>query len=325
LLEDKVVDYVPEGVSISHKESTVMDDLVLSIIIVSYNTRDLVKGCIESIFDCATRELGKEVIVVDNGSIDGTTDMLRAYFPQATVIENGKNAGLSAAWNVGVQNSQGKYLLFLNSDIVIQDRGALRQMIEYLESNPHVGLVAPKLFFDKKKEKMQWSCNECLTPSTMIFGHTVLKYLFPNSRIFRNYIMADWDRNSVRSVKVVAGAAFMIKREIFDEIGQFDERYFLYFEEYDLSKRMSGKWELHYLPYVHMIHLHAQTTRRSNRWKVTKEATRSCFLYFKKYYGLPVAAIMTAVAVLNIPLKFLLLRFSKTINRPPKRGVALRG
>lgn len=236
-----------------------MKEKILSIIIVKYTCGEYLNRCLESI--------GKnprwETIVVDNDR---------------------NNVGYAAGCNLGAKKAQGKYLLFLNPDTEVL-KGALEKMIDYLESNKDVGILGPKLFNNKKMD-LQTTSTGVLNPLSAILVFSFLNKIFPKNLISRKYFLTDWDRNSIREVGAVSGAALMIRKDVFQKIGGFDDKFFMYFEEHDLCLRVRKTgMKIFYYPDARIIHYGGKSSQLlSNRNK--KYLLKSRFCFFKKHYGL---------------------------------------
>lgn len=277
----------------------------VSIVIVQYETPELTKRCVESVLgtrgDC---NYTFEILVVDNGSRTDEVASLTRRLP-VTVIRLEQGRGLSRAWNIGVRHSRGRYILFLNSDVLLYDN-AIAEMVDYLEDCPNAGVAGPKLFVDKQRQELQVTCNGLLTLETALWKYTVLEELFPESKVLREFRMSSWGRDTTREVDTVCGAAFMVRREIFDDVA-FDEGYHFFLEEHDFARQiqLSG-WETHYLADVSVIHLHGATMNRTSPVKKRLWGFHSLSRYLAKYYGWFPASVLLVVALLNLPLKRLL-------------------
>ncbi|MER3457620.1 MAG: glycosyltransferase family 2 protein, partial [Chloroflexota bacterium] len=228
------------------------ETVTLSIIIVNWNTRDLLAACLESIErslssdDGAGMKLQAEIIVVDNGSTDGTVEMLRRDYPDVRLIENRHNVGFARANNQGLAASRGRYLLLLNTDAFLRGP-ALARLVRFMEEHPEAGVVGPRLYFGDGT--LQHSCYAFPTLATEFYGAVGLDRLFPRSRLFGRYRLGYWDMRDVREVDVVMGACLMARREVFEQIGGLDERFFMYSEEVDWCYRArQAGWRIYYVP-----------------------------------------------------------------------------
>lgn len=222
----------------------------VSIIIVSYNTRKLLQDCLESVFN-STKRINFETIVVDNNSTDGMPDMIRQMYPDVKLLCNKENTGFSFANNQGYKCSTGEYLLFLNSDTLILNN-AVEKMILYLRENPQVGILGPKILNSHNQPTRSYM--RFMDGKKLFLGSKYLKY-FIDVEKYRIHFQK-YDYGSVQKVPWVSGAALMIRRKVFEEVGLFDEGYFLYFEDMDLCLQVHEHgYELVYFPFAEIIHL----------------------------------------------------------------------
>lgn len=225
----------------------------LLIALVNYNTTDLLLTCLTSLVN-QNIPVEYQIVVVDNHSSDGGVERLQQQFPQITVIANPDNRGYAKAVNQALQQVQSEYILLLNPDIEVIP-GAIETMLNFLDSQEDVGIVAGKLL--NPDGSLQYSCRTFYTLPTILWRRTVLGKLFPNSRILIRHLMSDWDHNSVRDVDWVLGACMLIRRSALQAVGGMDERFFLYFEDVDWCYRMhKGGWRVCYLPDARMVHHH---------------------------------------------------------------------
>jgi len=259
----------------------------LSIIIVGLNTKKWVISCLKSIF-ANKPEFSFEVIYVDNGSTDGSVEEIKRF--PVKIIENKKNLGFTKANNIGISKSSGEILFFLNPDTKILGN-TLSKMVRFLEKNPEIGVLGPRLYNSEKKD-LQISYGGKLTPTVALFSLTFLKKLFPKNIFFKKYFLTLPEKKIPTEVEVVSGAALMIKKDIFEKIGGFDERFFAYFEENDLCLRVKkiGK-KVVYFPMGEIIHYGGKATKNIPELS-RKIFVQSRFKFFKKHYG-ALPALMT--------------------------------
>jgi len=228
----------------------------LSVIIANYNTRELLKKCLNSIYQ-NQHGMRVQVIVVDNASTDGSVAMVRETFPQAVLIENPKNLGFARAVNQGLRCADGNYLLLLNSDTEIAD-AALARSAEFLNSHPDAGIVGCKLL--NPDGSVQPSCESFLSLRGIFFETFFLETLFPRSRLFGRMHLTYLGYDSVEKVDYVKGAFLMTRRQVLDDIGTLDEDFFFYAEEMDWCYRArQKKWEVYFTPEAEVIHYGGQS------------------------------------------------------------------
>ena len=229
----------------------------VSIVIVSYNTRDLLLACVESAY--ASKGVPEpQVIVTDNASSDGSAQAVCEAFPQCTVIENGENLGFSKANNVGIARATGDYVLLLNPDTVVQP-DVLAEMTEYMEKNPDVGMASCKLVTGDGS--LDLACRRSFPSLWDGFCRASgLSALFPRSRLFARYNLTFLDENKTYEVDCVNGAFMFVRREAMNEVGLLDEDYFIYSEDVDWCYRFRRKgWKVVYHPATTTIHLKGQS------------------------------------------------------------------
>lgn len=226
-------------------------DPVLSIIIVSWNTQDLLRKCLSSILDIiGTPQF--EVIVVDNGSSDGSAAMVSAEFPQVILVTNDENLGFAKATNQGGKISRGQYFLLLNSDTEASPL-SINTCIEYMNSHSDVAIVGCRLEYPSGEA--QNSCFRFPSIRGIIFESIGLSKLFPQSALFNcnRYGEAQW--SETREVDCVMGSFMMLRSSALETAEVFDDGYFMYAEEVDLCWRMTkGNWKVLYFPKVSIIH-----------------------------------------------------------------------
>jgi len=256
-----------------------MTEPELSIIIVSWNVKDLLKKCLESIF-ASQGNFNSEVIVVDNASTDRTAEMVRVKFPQVKFLANEKNIGYAAANNLGFAQSSGKYILFLNPDTVILDN-TLEKMLEFVKGNDKIAIAGCKHLNPDKT--LQPSIRRFPTVTAIVLILLKIAKIFPDLPALRHYFARDFDYNRLQIVDQVAGSFFFTKREILQKIGPFDEQFFTWFEEVDLCRRAKAAgWQVWYNPTAEIIHVGGQSFKQQLVLKNQKIFFQSAWRYFRK-------------------------------------------
>ncbi len=263
----------------------------LSISIVSYNTRDLLRECIASV--CReTPSLSFEIIVVDNASADGTVAMLRAEFPDITLIANAQNVGFAAANNQALARSAGRYFLLLNPDTVVLD-GCLEKLVEFLDSQPAAAVAGPQLVGPDNAPQISYLDDKTLGFYWRMFVRNSLSALVPlwiKRLLGRGRARAAGDggappASTGREVGSVAGACFLARRTAIDQVGPMDERFFLYSEETDWARRMRrAGWKVLFFPHARMLHYQGQSAQCVSDF-AQKTLYVSHYKYVEKYYG----------------------------------------
>ncbi len=210
-----------------------MPDFELSVTICSWNTQSDLRDCLASL-EAIRDEISFEVIVVDNNSRDGSPDMVERGFPSVTLIRMDRNLGFTGGHNYAFEHRRGRHVFCLNSDTVVHP-GALRELVSFMESDPMLGIVAPKLL--NPDGSLQLSCRRFPNPVAAMFRNTFLGRLFPKNRFTRDYLMQGFDHQSKLDVDWVSGAAFLLRDTVMQKIGFFDPEFFMYCEDVDLCWR----------------------------------------------------------------------------------------
>lgn len=258
----------------------------LSVVIISWNVRELLRRCLDSIQEGLKGEKGKgllvETIVFDNGSADGSADVVREYLPWVHLMESEVNLGFTKGNNLAIGQSEGRYILLLNPDTeVVGD--ALGTMVAYMESHPRVGALGPRLL--NPDGTTQSSRRRFPTLATAFLESTVLQPWFQGSKILKRYYLLDRPDDEIQPVDWVVGAALLIRRQALHQVGPLDEEFFMYSEELDWCYRLKAQgWEVAYLPTAQVVH---QEGRSSEQVLPARHIhfQRSKVLFFKRYYG----------------------------------------
>ena len=234
-----------------------MSMIDVSIIIVNWNTKKLLQDCLKSVFE-QTKGVNIEVIVVDNASTDGSQDMVGKEFPVVVLIKNKENRGFAAANNQGIAVARGRYVLLLNSDtIVLED--VIAKTTAFADANPAAGVVGCRVL--NPDRSLQPTCFMFPSVLNMFLSSTYLYKIFPKSRFFGRERMTWWDRNDVREVDVVTGCFMLIRREAIEQVGVFDEQFFMYAEETDWCYRFKEKdWKIMFAPVGEIVHYGGQSS-----------------------------------------------------------------
>jgi len=251
----------------------------LSIIIVSYNTRDLLRSCLSSVFEHAKEE-NPEVIVVDNNSNDGSVDMLQSTFPRVKVVANTENRGFAAANNIGIRMATGELILLLNPDTELLPQ-CLSNALTYMKNNSRVGILGCKLL--NSDGTVQQSARDVPSLWTLLLEISLLYKVLPHSGLLRNPWVTAADQE--QEVDVVKGAFLMTRRSIFETVGYLDERFFLYSEEQDWCVRAKQHgWRIVYYPKASIVH-HERASSKPGPDSTKYLIYDSEFLYFFKHHG----------------------------------------
>ncbi len=253
----------------------------ISICIVAFNTCDLLRDCLRSLFESQTG-VSFEVIVVDNGSQDGTRSMLAAEFPQSRLIQLERNEGYTRPMNLGLKAGQGRYLMQLNPDTLAQP-GMLEALLGFMNAHPQAGICTPKVL--NRDGTLQKQCRRSAArPWDVLTYFSGLSRLFPRSRLFGRYLMTYLDENEVAAVEAVSGSCMLIRRAVVEEIGYLDEAFFAYQEDADFCFRArQAGWEIYYVPAARVIHYGGQGGSGVRPYQSILQWHRSYFIYYRKH------------------------------------------
>ncbi len=251
----------------------------VSIIIVSWNTRDILRQCLESIYE-QTPAMEYEVIIIDNASTDGSAEMIKTHFPKAILIENSINKGFAAANNQAIALAKGRYFLLLNPDTVILDN-AINKSIKFAEQNPNAAVVGCKVL--NPDRTIQPTCFMFPSLLNMFLSSTYLYKLFPKNKFFGRERMTWWDRNDAREVDVVTGCFMFVRRDAVEQTGLMDERFFVYGEETDWCYRFKKEgWKVLFTPEAQIIHYGGQSSKAVSI-EMTLQLRGSILLFIQKH------------------------------------------
>jgi hypothetical protein len=252
------------------KESSNPD---LSVVLVCWNNKDYLGPCLQSLYECGLRR-SFEVVVVDNGSTDGSQEMLRSEFPQVMLIQNAGNVGLGRATNQGIQSTMGQYVLLLNNDTLVNG-ASLNRMVDYLESTPTAGAVGGKLLNSDGSFQGAHAAFSSLLQEFLI-AVRLGEFLWPG-------FPSHGDNAQERAVDWLSSACLLVRRKAFLEVGLLDEEYFIYGDETDFQFRLKkAGWKVYYLPDVTTLHYGG---RSLDRWRRRKMVYRGKMLFYRKNYG----------------------------------------
>lgn len=254
----------------------------LSIIIVNYNVKEFLQNLLHSI-DKAAKEIRHEVIIVDNASDDGSVEFLQKNFPSIKLIANKTNAGFGKANNQGMEIAGGKYILLLNPDTLLSE-DTLKEMLNFLEATPGAGMAGCKIL--NPDGTLQLACRRSFPgPWTSFCKVTGLSTLFPKSKLFARYNLTFLDENQTYEVDAISGSFMMLKKEVYEKIGGFDEDFFMYGEDLDLCYRIQkAGYKVYYLHSTQIIHYKGESTRRSSLDE-TKIFYEAMHLFVKKHFS----------------------------------------
>ena len=250
---------------------------VLSIITVTYNSRQEIAGCIESL---PAELLGRpvEIILVDNASSDDTLEFVRTSYPRVTALPAGGNRGFGAANNIGFQHSKGEFLLFLNPD-TLSNAQSLEHCLRRLKEEPEIGIISPKLVLPDGE--MDLACRRSVPTVWDGFTRgTGLYKLFPRVKLCAGYNLTYLPENDTYPVGAVNGAFMMMRRDLFTRIGTFDEAFFMYGDDLDLCLRCArAGFKIVYDGRHSIVHLKGRSSSQ-----VHKAMSKALFTGTKQFY-----------------------------------------
>jgi len=286
----------------------------VSVIIVSWNTQDILRNCLRSIYE-QSGDSSLEVIVIDNASTDVSAEMVKKDFPQVTLIENSENRGFAAANNQAIAISKGRYVLLLNSDTIVLDN-AIDKTLYFADAHPESAVVGCRVL--NPDRTLQPTCFMFPSILNMLLSATYLYKLFPKNRFFGRELMTWWNRNDIREVDAVTGCFMLVRREAIEQVGLMDDRFFIYGEETDWCYRFKqAGCKVMFAPCAEIIHLGGQSTRKKATAMVVQ--LRKCNIQFIKKHHSPfiyrIACILTVTFLaVRLPIWSVIALFHRAQN-----------
>ncbi len=282
----------------------------LGIVIVNWNTRDYLCRCLQTVY-ASEGDFSYDVVVVDNGSTDGSTEMVAETFPQVTLISGHGNVGYPRGNNLGLRwlgyaDTPGemradvpRYALLLNPDTELPPR-ALADMIAYMDAHPEIGTAGPKLVLPDGS--LDLACRRSIPNVEVSLWHVLrLGKLFPKSRRFARYNLTFLDENETAEVGSVVGAFMIVRREAIAGVGLLDEAFFMYGEDLDWCKRIGeAGWKIMYYPGVEVLHVKRAASRQSKRAQF--EFVRAFLIFYRKHFRRETALPVHLAVMLGIGL-----------------------
>jgi len=278
--------------------------LDLSVIIVNYNVKEFLQNLLYSV-EKASTNITKEIIVVDNASDDGSAKVIKEKFPSVKLIKNQSNVGFGIANNQALKMASGEFLLLINPDAVVSE-DTFDKMISFFKKNPDVGLAGCKIL--NPDGTLQLACRRSFPgPWTSFCKVTGLSNLFPSSKLFARYNLTYLNFDQTYEVDAISGSFMMMRREVYEKVGGFDEHFFMYGEDLDLSYRIKqAGYKVFYVHSTQIIHYKGESTRRSNLDE-TKVFYEAMHLFVKKHFSSSfiVEVILRSAIVVRSVLAFL--------------------
>jgi len=270
----------------------------ITIVIVNWNTRDLLRDCLNSIYK-TVRDITFEVIVVDNASRDDSVAMLGKEFPNVRVIENSENRGFAAANNQSFAVMKGHYALLLNTDTVLTEN-AVHELFAFMENHDDTATAMAGGQLLNRDGSRQNSIANFPTILTLLANTSLLEYLFP-----RRFPSKRYEHKEPLEVESVIGACMLVRKKAMDEVGIFDERYFFFFEETDWACQMrTAGWKIYHVPSALIYHLQGQSIGGDVRSRI--EFYRSRYRFFNKWKGRSYNAVVSLVVFIRLIVNWLL-------------------
>jgi GT2 family glycosyltransferase len=252
----------------------------VSVVIVNWNTKRLLLRCLESLCKVSSC-VSTEIIVVDNGSEDGSAMAVREWFPETTLIENQENLGFAKANNKGIAAATGRYVCLVNSDVEVLD-GCLEALCKYMDENPSIGIAGPKILWPDGF--LQDSCRKFPGLWNNFCETFYLNRLLPHSSFFSGEHMMYMPHDRICKVDFLAGCFMMVRRSAFEEVGLLDEQFFIYAEEVDWCKRFrDARWDVVFFPHAAAIHV-GRASSRNDPLRFNIESQKARLQYWRKHH-----------------------------------------
>ena len=262
---------------------------MVSIVIVSYNTRDILRNCLQALFE-HTKGVDMEVFVVDNNSYDGSADMVKAEFPTVLLTANKQNLGFAAANNQAFKLARGRYIFLLNPDAYTKP-SAIEHSIAFMDNTPQCGLCGGKII--SPAGQLEPSARRFPSALSKLLVLSGLRGKFPQSPILNYYEFGDFAHDKPQEVDWVPGTFTIVRKKMLDEIGPFDERFYIYYEETDLCMRAKkAGWKIYFIPDAEVTHIGGASSKTRKDKSFDNKASqvlifrmRSEWLYYRKNKG----------------------------------------
>ncbi len=275
----------------------------VSIVIVSWNSRDVLRNCLRSILD-QTSEISFEIFVVDNASQDGSALMVRSEFPNVKLLANNENRGFAAANNQAIRVASGRYVLLLNPDTIILN-AAISRCVHYADAHADIGAVGCQVL--ENDNHIQRTGFSFPNPWNLFLVESGLFRAFPRSRLFGRPLLGWWDRDTEKDLDVISGMFLLVRGDAIQQVGLLDESYFIYEEEADWCYRLSrAGWRRVFTPCARIMHLEGgskSTLQVSVKMYVQKQKSR--IIYFRKNLGIVAALAGKVIYILSSAVRAL--------------------
>jgi hypothetical protein len=273
--------------------------LTVSVIIVSWNAREYLLQCLDSISAEVCR-YPMEVIVVDNASSDGSADTVASRYPHVRLIRNSGNLGFAKANNIGIAASTGRYVCLVNSDVKVLPH-CISRLVDFCEAHPEVGMVGPRVIGGDGR--LQRSCRGFPSVWNMFCRALALDSLLPRCKLFTGHSLGHWPQDCVRQVDILSGCFWLVRRKALAQVGLLDESFFMYGEDMDWCRRFwSNGWQAVFVPSAEAIH-HGGASSSKAPVRFYIEMHRADLQYWQKHHSSQAVASYFLVTCLHLLLR----------------------
>jgi len=285
-----------------------MNKTLFSVIIVSWNSRDLLCNSLKSI-PRANVDGNYEIIVVDNGSSDDSTTMVKRDFPDVKLIENNKNFGFAKAVNIGSRAIKGEVILLLNSDAELRTQDTFYHVEQFLGQNNEIGIVGVNLIFP---DGVSQSPGGKFISNWQLFKSQILFLDSPVFHRLKGRFCSAKD-NGFYKIDYISGTCLFARRKVFEELGGLDERFFMYGEDMEFCYRAKqADWQVGILPMIQVVHLKSQSTKKNFEKTFLQGIKNNCYLIFK-FHGRLSAFIAQLIYMIGLFIRFVLSFFRRDV------------
>lgn len=242
--------------------------------IVTFNNMNTIKKTLETLFEF-TKDIDFKLYVADNGSVDGTPEFIEKNFPQVELIRTDKNVGFGAGHNIIIKKADSEYHAVINPDIVLTEN-AIKKMSDYLDENNDIGLLSPRISFPDGRDQI-------LGKRKPHFKYLVASRMRGDepSKLLKEYAMLDEDLSKPIDIENATGCFMMFRTDRLKEVGGFDERYFMYFEDSDITRSISNISRAVYYPYATVNHVWSRESKRNTKLMIIH--IQSMLKYYAKW------------------------------------------
>lgn len=295
------------------------NEIDLSVIIVNWNTKKLLKNCLDSFYK-ETKRFTFEIFVVDNSSSDGSAEMVENRFPEVILIKNKENVGFAKANNQAIQLAKGRFILFLNPDTVILNN-AISKMLGFIREKKEIGAVGPKLL--NTDGSVQYECARNFPSLLAAFSSFfLLERYFPKSRLFGKRNLGWWNHEDGRAIPCLSGACVIVRKEIIEKIGLFDEQIPMFLDDVDLCYRIKkSDYNNYYLSSAEVIHVTGQSRKKAKNHKLLEVMyVQACDYFFQKHYKKSYFYLHKIITLFGSLFRMILISFLYPVAKVLKKG-----